>query len=436
MARIYQPSRRSLLVGGAALAAAAALGRAPRARAAAKPTKLITVFVGGGWDVTMSTAPRLDDPYVDGPRVDEDPTNPDDVEYLRTFGDIEVACNDVKRPSAATFFERWSSYATVVHGCFTGAVGHETSTVRMMTGTPSNTSADLGAIVGKVFGDDTPLGYVALAGTPFVGPFAASSGRVGFNSQLKMLFDPSAAFRPAPGVPGSFPLSGLDDADRASVQVYAAARAEALREARGYDALVSQRLADLDESIDRAARFEAAAGDLIDSLTLGQQPSFERQGTLAADLLQRDVCKAVLLDSNGGWDTHTSNVTQHGNYESLFAGLDHLMSALELRDQLQHTLVMVVSEMTRAPKLNKTLGKDHWPHASVLLLGAGVRGQASLGGYDPLMESLPQDFATGALSDGGEMLRHDHLIAGLLEHLDIDPAEFLPEATPYRAFVA
>jgi hypothetical protein len=384
----------------------------------------------------MSTAPRLDDPNVDGPRLDEDPTDPDDVEYVRTWGDIEVACNDAKRPAAATFFDNWSSYATVVHGCFTGAVGHETSTVRMMTGTASNTSPDLGAIVGRHFGTDTPLGYVALAGTPFVGPYAASSGRVGFNSQLKMLFDPSSAFRPAGGPSGAFPLTNLGSGDHDAIEAFVASRREQWRQERGYDALVSQRLDDLDESIDRAARFEAAAGDLIDSLPLGQQPTFEKQGTVAADLLQRDVCKAVLLDSNGGWDTHTANATQHANYQALFTGLDHLMSELAARDQLQHTLVMVVSEMTRAPRLNKTLGKDHWPHASVMLLGAGVRGQANLGGYDTLMESVAQGFDDGVVSSAGQMLRHDHLNAGVLELLDIDPAEYLPEATPYRGFVA
>lgn len=434
MARLHTPSRRSLLVGGAAVAAAAALGRPTRAIASSRPTRLVTVFVGGGWDITMSTAPRLDDPYVDGPRVDEDPANPDDVEYVRTFGDIELACNDVKRPAAASFFERWSSLATVVHGVFTGAVGHETSTVRMMTGTPSNTSPDLGAIMGRAFGADSPLGYVALAGTPFVGDYAASSGRLGFNSQLKMLFDPSSAFAPAVGDMG-FPLSTLDDADRDAVQRFVEARAARMHDLRGYDAQVARALGDLDESFDRSERFRAAAGDLVESLTLGQQPTFERQGTLAADLLARDVCRSVLIDSNGGWDTHSDNVVQHGNYESLFVGLDHLMAELDLRGLLSSTLVVVVSEMTRAPRLNATAGKDHWPHASVMLLGAGVRGQASLGGYDDLMESVVQDFDTGEVG-GGQMLRHDHLIAGLLEHLDIDPARYLPEATPYRGFVA
>jgi len=433
--RLPSLSRRTLLTGGAAVAAASALGVGRGARAGDRPTRLVTVFVGGGWDVTMSHAPRLDDPFVDGPRLDEDPNDPDDVEYVRSWGSIDVACNDVKRPSAAAYFDQWADWTTVVHGAFTGAVGHETSTVRMLTGTPSNTNPDLGAIVGHEYGQDTPLGYVALAGTPFVGPFASSSGRVGFNSQLKMLFDPSAAFPPARG-DVSFPMSSFDEGDQAAMQAFLDARAQALREARGADVAVASRLDDLAESHERAQRFREAAGDLIDSLNLGTQPSFTKQGSLAADLLSRDVCRAVLLDSNGGWDTHSDNSTQHANYESLFSGLSHLMSELEAAGLLSSTLVVVVSEMTRAPRLNSMLGKDHWPHASVMLMGAGVRGATSLGEYDDLMESMPQSFETGEVSSSGDMLRHDHLNAGLLEHLGIDPARYLPEATPYRGFVA
>ena len=34
----------------------------------------------------------------------------------------------------------------------------------------------------------------------------------------------------------------------------------------------------------------------------------------------------------------------------------------------------------------------------------------------------------------GELLRYDHLVAGILEAVGADPARFLPSVTPFRGF--
>jgi hypothetical protein len=39
----------------------------------------------------------------------------------------------------------------------------------------------------------------------------------------------------------------------------------------------------------------------------------------------------------------------------------------------RETLMLVLSEMGRTPSSLPTLGKDHWPVTSAMLLGAGVR---------------------------------------------------------------
>ena len=41
---------------------------------------------------------------------------------------------------------------------------------------------------------------------------------------------------------------------------------------------------------------------------------------------------------------------------------------------------------------------------------------------------------TGEVDPAGEVLRYDHLVAGLLEAVDVDPAVQLPGVQPFRGF--
>jgi hypothetical protein len=59
-----------------------------------------------------------------------------------------------------------------------------------------------------------------------------------------------------------------------------------------------------------------------------------------------------------------------------------LLADLELRGLLDSTLVVLVGEFGRSPKISN-LGRDHWPACySALLAGAGIRGGAVYGSSD------------------------------------------------------
>ena len=58
---------------------------------------------------------------------------------------------------------------------------------------------------------------------------------------------------------------------------------------------------------------------------------------------------------------------------------------------LDETLVVVMGEFGRTPKINSAGGRDHWPNVfSVALAGGGVRGGQVIGSSDSLGE-LPKD---------------------------------------------
>jgi hypothetical protein len=64
-------------------------------------------------------------------------------------------------------------------------------------------------------------------------------------------------------------------------------------------------------------------------------------------------------------------------------GLSALLADLKERGLLDETLVVVMGEMGRTPKVNATAGRDHWGSAqSVLLAGGGVRGGQVYGATD------------------------------------------------------
>lgn len=89
-----------------------------------------------------------------------------------------------------------------------------------------------------------------------------------------------------------------------------------------------------------------------------------------------------------------------GNLPQLDMSLSSLLDDLRDRGLLDNTLVVVMGEFGRTPKINKYAGRDHYPSAgSVLMAGAGVAGGAVIGatdkhGAEPKTRPWrPEDFA-------------------------------------------
>jgi uncharacterized protein (DUF1501 family) len=66
-----------------------------------------------------------------------------------------------------------------------------------------------------------------------------------------------------------------------------------------------------------------------------------------------------------------------GEFDRTFATL---MDDLAQRGMLESTLVIVMSEFGRTPKINRLFGRDHWSKAwSIALGGCGIKGGAVVG---------------------------------------------------------
>jgi|SRR5579883_112823 len=104
-----------------------------------------------------------------------------------------------------------------------------------------------------------------------------------------------------------------------------------------------------------------------------------RHMLLARRLLEAGVSYVKVSHSN--YDTHHENfdfhIEQLGEFDRPFATL---LEDLADRGMLESTLVVVMSEMGRTPRINDRYGRDHWGAAwSVALAGAGIKGGAVVG---------------------------------------------------------
>jgi uncharacterized protein (DUF1501 family) len=113
------------------------------------------------------------------------------------------------------------------------------------------------------------------------------------------------------------------------------------------------------------------------------------------------------------WDTHVNNFGRLKN--TLLPPCDMAFSALvedlESRGLLDSTLVIMLGEFGRTPKINRDGGRDHWPDCySVVLAGGGVRGGTMYGTSDKL----------GAYPDSNPVTPGD-LAATIFSRFGLDP---------------
>ena len=173
---------------------------------------------------------------------------------------------------------------------------------------------------------------------------------------------------------------------------------------------------------------------------LSQEPDTVRgrygRGRIGAGcLLARRLVEAgsrfvTVVDS--GWDTH--NQIFKALPDALFPGsgklpaLDNAYSALltDLKERglLDTTLVVLMGEFGRTPKINSAGGRDHWPRAgSACLAGGGVKGGQVIGATDAYGEA-PVDAP----------VRPEDLAYSILQLLGVDPGKqySMPSGRPLK----
>lgn len=419
------PSRRGLLRTGLAAGLASVAPRPARA-ASISPAdrKFVFVFACGGWDPTRVLADGFDHGIVDMEASSQ----------RASAGDLTFVDNP-NRPSVTTFFQRYGARTALVQGLLVPSIAHEACFVLSFTGGPSDMGTDWPSILGAAAMNRYIAPTLVLGGPTFPGINLPAVVQTGSAGQLSDLMNGAYQdWGPNLGAP-------LSSSARTQVDAWVKARGVLL--GAGASSAAVQRMAEsFVIASEQGEGLRARSGDL----TFGSINNLDDAFTIATNALSTGISRAVSVCSpvNGErqWDSHVVNDDlQDHLWEDLYYGLLTLFSQLESLPGestellIDETTVVVFSEMGRTPWLNTQSGKDHWPYTSAMLVGSGIRGGVTIGGYDEGWYGRPVDFETGELSDTGETVNCTALGATLLALGDVDPAEYTGSTGPITALM-
>lgn len=137
---------------------------------------------------------------------------------------------------------------------------------------------------------------------------------------------------------------------------------------------------------------------------------FGRAALLARRLVEKGV--RFVQVNRGGFDVHANAfpaMRDHG--EVMDPALAALIEDLAQSGLLKKTMIVMLSEFGRTPKINMTAGRDHHPGVfSCLFAGGGVKGGQVIGSSDE-DAMLPKD----------RPVKVSHLHASICHALGIDP---------------
>ncbi|MFO0821441.1 MAG: DUF1501 domain-containing protein [Pirellulales bacterium] len=401
-----QSSRRSFLTAGAAGLAGLTLPTffgLQRAGAVdyskAKIRNCITIFLVG--------SPGHLDTW------DMKPDAPDDVRGK--FRPISTNVSSVQICEHFPYMARMMDQVALIRGLHynTGA-SHENGQRWMMTGhdfNPNNVQPHIGSVVSRVFGPkgDLPASIIlpGKIGNTGAGPFHGQTA-----AYLGSAHEPFFL--------GSDPASSdFKVADLAPPANHAEPRISARRDLLGQlDALQrrseSKSTQDLDASYARAFNLLTSSQTRMafelkhesDKLRDRYGRNTFGQSCLMARRLIEAGARFITVNhfdtvfNQSCWDMHADGGGLNNtylDYERILCpqfdlAFTALIEDLEQRGLLQETVVAVLSEMGRTPKLNPRGGRDHYPPAwTNFLCGGNIRGGQVIGSTDKI-GAAPHDY--------------------------------------------
>lgn len=201
-------------------------------------------------------------------------------------------------------------------------------------------------------------------------------------------------------------------------------------------------------------RLQARACDLLTSAAAQRAFELDREPERVRDAYGRNIYGQSLLlarrlveagtrlsciswapDANATWDTHGQNFTKLKNQllPPFDLGFSMLLSDLSERGLLERTLVVVMGEIGRTPRINNGAGRDHWEFCySVLFAGGGSKGGYVHGASDK-HGAYPSQCPVSA-SDIVATIYHGLGLSAELELRDRlnRPLALVPDGTPIR----
>jgi hypothetical protein len=134
----------------------------------------------------------------------------------------------------------------------------------------------------------------------------------------------------------------------------------------------------------RSPALKAFELDKVPTTTLNRygDTAFGRGALVAKQLVETGV--RFVQVNRGGFDTHSENFPAMRNHgEVMDPALASLVEDLAESGKLEKTLVVMLSEFGRTPRINDNAGRDHYPSVfSCFMAGGGTKGGQVIGASD------------------------------------------------------
>ena len=132
---------------------------------------------------------------------------------------------------------------------------------------------------------------------------------------------------------------------------------------------------------------------------------------MALRLVERGVrVVQVYFGPGQPWDSHYDIMAHKKLAREADPAMASLLADLKGRGLLDETLVIAVGEFGRTPKINKGVGRDHWPRVSFALLGGGSSNHGQVIGATDRLAGEPV----------ARPVKFSELFATLYNHLGLD----------------
>ena len=277
-------------------------------------------------------------------------------------------------PMAAKRFNKFS----IVRSVNTGINDHGQGKIHMLTGRriePAIEYPEIGAVAAKLLAKEgaglpghiqiTPRGESGFSkkDATFLGPKFASVGLLDGKP-------PADLFRP-------MGLTDSTDKEREALRLKLNERFAKSRKSAQTEAY-TESYEQASQFFERQEVFNIEKEDPKTAERYGKH-DFGRHMLLTRRLLEAGVTFVKVTHSN--YDTHHENfdfhIEQLGEFDRPFAAL---IDDLTDRGMWESTLLVVMAEFGRTPKINDRYGRDHWGTAwSVALGGCGIKPGAAIG---------------------------------------------------------
>jgi hypothetical protein len=359
----------------------------------------------GGWDTTYLMDPKgingMNRLYAEGD--------------ILTKGNLKYAPNAKHAQgglSNEAFFNEFGPELLVFNGLDYSVNNHSPGARYMATGKLDSLAyPTFAALVAACKGPAAPLSYLTFGNYSATGNLVAMS-RVPYLPSLTKIAN-------ADSVEGNLRSPYHDDFALARIE-------EALRE-RNADRAAAPRLPRQEraENMLYAAQANSKALARVTPHIPASVPKqrLYQQAEIALSSFKAGVCVSANL-TIGQFDSHANNdPDQMKLIPEFLDGVAYLLRRAEALGIREKLVVILQSEMGRTPNYNQGNGKDHWSIGSLMMLGAGVKGNRLIGATDEKLFGVPVNPATLATDkEKGIRVRPEHIhqslrqFAGIADH--------------------